>query len=70
MWTAAYGLSSSTRMLLNKPGIKLNLKNTNGMYPQRVRNASDLIIFGGILEAFQIRILFNIPTNSSIKNIK
>ena len=37
---------------------------------QRVRNASDLIIFGGILEAFQIRILFNIPTNSSIKNIK
>ena len=37
---------------------------------QRDRNASDLIIFGSILEAFQIKILFNIPTNSSIKNIK
>ena len=37
---------------------------------QRVRNASDLLIFGRILEAFQIKILFNIPENSSIKNIK
>ena len=39
-------------------------------FSQRVRNASDLLIFGRILEAFQITILFNIPTNSSIKKFK